>query len=518
MEHFEHFELQRELGRGATAKIYLARNTKTNAQVSLKIFHPKMFHDPQFAQRIQREIKLSASLKHENIVQVLEVITHTDPPALVMDYIDGQNLENFQSRLPYILPEVSALIVVEILKGLEYAHAQNLVHRDLKPENVLIRKDGRVFVTDFGLAKLADTTLITQANVILGSLDYMSPEQSLGDSVTPSSDLFSVAVILYFLTTGTRPFSRETTLATLQAIREEEAEHPAKRNPKLSTELSRIIQKGLSKRPDQRFASAKEFREALESYLTKLGFGPGTFTIENWIREPTGMTMEGLRLTVERLTQHCERSLKERKKDDFLETLAHLTLKAPQSPAIARLTTAYREAREVKRKPIYIGLSLTVLLLGPCSYWYWKKPAVSQVSDTRPTPTPIPEKKPAPAVAPAAEVAPLTQSLSEAAAEREKALNEAAEERQKALEAAKITAAEAAKRAKPAGPKYTGVVHFNVQPGVQVFWDGKEIDASVPLPNQRVGEHQVMLVSPGFEPIRGKVNVKDRQPTVVNAR
>ncbi len=98
-----------------------------------------------------------------------------------MDYIEGENLEVFQSRLPYILPEVSALIVVEILKGLEYAHEKGLIHRDLKPENVLIRKDGRVFVTDFGLAKLANTTTLTQANVILGSLDYMSPEQSLGD-------------------------------------------------------------------------------------------------------------------------------------------------------------------------------------------------------------------------------------------------------------------------------------------------------------------------------------------------
>jgi len=499
MERFEHFELQRELGRGATAKIYLARNLNTGEEVSLKIFHPKIFHDSQFAQRIQREIKLSASLKHDNIVQVREVIAHTDPPALVMEFIDGDNLETFQSRLPYILPEVSALIVVEILKGLEYAHNQGLIHRDLKPENVLIRKDGRVFVTDFGLAKLADTTQITQANVILGSLDYMSPEQSLGDSVTPASDLFSVAVILYFLTTGTRPFSRETTLSTLQAIREEEPEHPGKRNPKLSTELSRMIQKGLSKRPEQRFRSAKEFRECLEAYLNKLGFSPGNYGVSDWIKEPTGMTMEGLRIIVEHLTRCCETALKDKKKDVFLETLAHLTMKAPQSPAISRLTKAYRENAEVRRRPFYLFFALSFSVLLAITYWFY--PRTSPLTVVNPPPEIlVPESVTAPVYN---EVAPLTKARTTPAPK--------ANVPKKTPVLSKNAAAKTESLMK-------GTVHFNVEPGVQVIWDGQEVDPAVPLPRQRVGEHQITLISPGFDPIRGKVMVKEHEPTVVNAR
>lgn len=512
MERFEHFELQRELGRGATAKIYLARNLKTNDQVSIKIFHPKIFHDAHFAQRIQREIKLSASLKHDNIVQVREVITHTDPPALVMDYIEGENLEVFQSRLPYILPEVSALIVVEILKGLEYAHAQGLIHRDLKPENVLIRKDGRVYVTDFGLAKLADTTLITQANVILGSLDYMSPEQSLGDSVAPTSDLFSVAVMLYFLTTGTRPFSRETTLSTLQAIRQEPAEHPAKRNPKLSPELCRIIMKGMSKKCEDRYSTAKEFRECLEKYLSKLGLTSEEFGVTHWIKEPTGMTMEGLRVTVENLTKSCEGALKDKRKDVFLETLAHLTLKAPQSPAIARLTTSYRQSIDGKRRPLYYALAVVlVLLLGPCSYYLYTQkmqvlpPPTTTTTDTVTPPVPTPT-----------EVDPLTRPRNNNA----KVVTPTEEETSPPSEVKPPRRTQPPVTAKnPLTPKKpTGTVRFNVGQGVQVFWDGREVNPNQPLPNQTVGRHTIMLLSPGFDPIRGEVLVKEGEPTMVNAQ
>lgn len=506
MERFEHFELQRELGRGATAKIYLARNLTTNDQVSIKIFHPKIFHDSHFAQRIQREIKLSSSLEHDNIVRVREVISHTDPPALVMDYIEGENLEVFQSRLPYVLPEVSALIVIEILKGLEYAHDKGLIHRDLKPENVLIRKDGRVFVTDFGLAKLADTTLITQTNVILGSLDYMSPEQSLGDSVGPKSDLFSVAMILYFLTTGTRPFSRETTLATLQAIREEEPEHPGKRNPKLSTELSRIIQKGLSKPVDHRFASAREFRECLENYVKSLGITAETFGLGIWIKDPTGQTMEGLRICVESLTKNCETTLKERSKDRFLETLAHLTLKAPQSPAIARLTMAYRESRDVKRRPLLIALLLLLLVGVGSGVWYWRTRPASETSATQTTPPPVPPQILHEEVDPLSKPRrPPTTTEEPAKVENPRPVRR---ERPKPQPKNPLTQSNNGR----------GTVHFNVDPGVQVFWDGREIDPTAPLPGQRPGEHQIMLVAPGFDPIRGKVMVKDNEPTVVNAR
>lgn len=484
MQRFENYELERELGRGATAKIYLARDEKTNDLVSLKIFHPKIFSDPAFSQRIQREIKVSAGLKHKNIVPVLQVLNQTDPPALVMSYVDGDNLEKFQNRLPYVLPEVSALIVIEILKALEYAHGQGLIHRDLKPENVLIRKDGEVFVTDFGLAKVQDTTtMITQTNAIVGSLDYMAPEQARGDVMTSSSDLFSVATILYFLTTGTRPFSRASTVATLQAIKDETPESPQKRNPKLSVPFSQIIQKGLEKDPADRFASATEFREALEGYLKSLGLTETTFSLSQWVEDPTGVTVETLRLSVETLNTNCEQALKDRKGDRFLELLAHLSLKAPQSPTLARLTERYKRLKQGRWK-IYAAASVILLLfVGLGAMFFWKR---------------IPQ------------TAPMTNSTGSVVAAQVEP-----------VQAAPILPPPAPvvteRPARPA-PAPTGMVRFNVSDDIRVIWDGKEIDASKPLLRQRLGEHRLTLTREGHRPIHTKVQVTADEPVVVNVK
>ncbi len=304
---------------------------------------------------------LTTTLHHPNIARVTDLIEHTDPPALVMEYVNGENLESFQTRLPYILPEAAILIVIEILKALEYAHAQKLIHRDLKPENVLISHEGLVKVVDFGLAKLENASMITQTNMIVGTIDYMSPEQVRGDTVTERSDLFSVAAILYFLTTGTRPFSRASSLSTLKAIQDENAEGAHKRNPKISSAFIRIIQKGLQKDPKSRYQSATEFRNALETYLASLGLTEDHFSLKTWILAPTPSTLEALRNSVERLTQNCEIFLKHNKLDAFLEDISHLSLKAPESPAIFRLRSQYKsKQRRIKA----IRVAILVLLIG----------------------------------------------------------------------------------------------------------------------------------------------------------
>lgn len=349
MVRYGDYELERELGRGGTAKVFLARRNATDEFISLKIFHPGIFNDPYTLQRVRREMDLATRLDHPCIVHVREILDQNDSPALVMDYVDGENLEKFQARLPYVLPEISALVVIEILEALEYAHARGLIHRDLKPENILVGKDGRIFLTDFGLAKVMESTMITQTNGLLGSLDYMSPEQARGDSLGPVSDLFSAASILYFLTTGTRPFSRATALATLVAIREEEPEQPQNRNPKLSRELSVLMQRGLAKDPLTRFASAREFREALSRYLESLGLSRQVFSFAAWSQNSSVVTLEALKVSALRLTSRCEQALSEKQWDVFLELISHLSLKAPESPALPRLMKDYRKAMHQKK-------------------------------------------------------------------------------------------------------------------------------------------------------------------------
>ncbi len=370
MERFGGFELVRELGRGSSATLFLARDPSNQEELSLKIFHPIFAQDPQFARRIEREFKLLTQLKHPNIIALRGMVSNESSPALVIDYVDGGNLEKFQSKLPYALPEVSVLIVIEILKALEYAHAQNVIHRDLKPENVLISKDGKVSVTDFGLAKLQESqTMITHSHSVLGSADYMSPEQAAGDFLTPSSDLFAVASILYFLTTGTRPFSRPSALATLRAIQDGVVEAPERRNPKLSGPLSRLIQKGLSKEPAQRFASATEFRTALENYLNSIGLLEVWFSFTHWNADPSAITLEALRVSASVITENAQRAILKGNRSEGLEWLSQLSLKAPESPAIERLSQSVQQSRN-RRKIGVLILFLFLFLSGLGIYSY----------------------------------------------------------------------------------------------------------------------------------------------------
>lgn len=487
---FGEYELLKELGRGATARVHLARHVSTQKEVCLKIFHPRLFGDSRSASRIEREMEVSAQLQHPGIVRVHEVLKETDPPAIVMDYIAGENLESFQRRLPYVLPEVSVWIVVRILDALAFAHEAGVIHRDLKPENVLVAADGRIVVTDFGLAKLRDSSTLTQSNVILGSLDYLAPEQARGDVVGTRSDLFSVGAILYFLTTGTRPFSRQTPLATLAAIQNEEPEPPQRRNPKLSGALGRILQKALSKEPANRYADAAEFRAALVGYLESVGLVGSLFTLDEWMREPSAVTLDALKTSAETLTHACEKALSDQQQDKFLETLAHLSLKAPESPALARLTEGYRLTRARRaRWRVGAAIILFLFILGTGIVgWRWSSPPSPQATARQapPTEAPVP-----------------SEALVEASPEPPAS--------------APVTTAET-KKAAPAPAKRTGTVVFDLDPDVKVFWNGHRVDPTKPLKNARVGSNTLVLERPGFDPIGAKVKVKAGEPTIIRVK
>src|SRR5262249_16311971 len=148
----------RSLGRGATAQVYAATRERDGTRVALKVFHPGLWDQESLRRRALGEVKTVLSLQHPNIVQVLEPLLDRDPPAVALEYVHGVALEEFQNRLPYILPEVAVLAIMDVLSALEHAHTQGTIHRDLKPANILVGNDGRVLVSDFGLAKMADVS------------------------------------------------------------------------------------------------------------------------------------------------------------------------------------------------------------------------------------------------------------------------------------------------------------------------------------------------------------------------
>jgi serine/threonine protein kinase len=469
MDRVGEYEVQQELGRGATARIFRARHAGTGDTVSLKVFHPHLLDGPRFLKRVERELDATSRLDHELIVRVHGLIEN--PRALVMDYVDGESLETFQARLPYVLPEVSVLILIEILKALEYAHSKGLIHRDLKPENILIAKDGRVLVTDFGLARATDSTLITRTNEVLGSVDYMSPEQTHGDPLSAASDLFSAGSILYFLFTGTRPFRRSAMTATLQAIQNEEPESARARNPKLSAELTIILKRAMAKDLSIRFSTARDFRIALESYLASIGLDADWVTFKLWLEEPSTTTVEALNTAAETLAVTGERALKERRWNSFLEAIAHLSLKAPETPALERLLTQYRRRKgQVRRR--WAALAFTLLMAG----------AVPFARDLRKGES-LPVSAPAPISSPVV-MAPSVASSPVVLG--------------------------------PPAEKF-GTVIFKVERSMKVFWDGRVVDPSQPL-KQPTGDHWLLIESPGYSTLRAKVRVKKGHPTIVNAR
>ncbi len=448
------FETERELGRGATARVWLARRLSDGTPLCLKVFHPGLGEAAE--RRILREAEFSASLIHPNIVRVLGAVAGGDTAVLALELLDGGNLEAHQATLPYVLPEVSVAIVAEVLKALEFAHSLGVIHRDLKPGNVLLDKLGRVAVADFGLAHVVGNEM-TASMGLLGSVDYLSPEQVSGEAARASSDLFSVAALLYFLVTGTRPFTRLSAAATMAAIRTEAPEPPQKRNPKISPELSRILLKGLDKDPERRFKDAVEFRGALQGYLGDLRLLP--FPLAEWQKDPAGRTMASLEAAAEALIQRAEVQLVRAEWGPFLETLSHLSLKAPSTPALARLTESYRKAKRSRRRAAIFFWTGSVAGLALLVWGLW------------------PERKLLKPVPPAAVAAP------------------------DALP-------------KVAKPK-VGRVQFKVPDSVTVFWDGHKIDPKLGLLEEKLGEHWLLMEREGFAPIRSKVRVRAEKPTVI---
>ncbi len=463
------FQTEKEIGRGATARVWLARRVGEPDPICLKVFHPGLGEAAE--RRILREAELSASLVHPNIVRVMGPVEEHDTAVLALEYFDGGNLELFQASLPYVLPEVSVALTIEMLKALEFAHSLGVIHRDMKPANVLLDKAGRVALADFGLARITGSELTTSLG-LLGSVDYMSPEQVIGESAAAASDLFSVTSVLYYLVTGTRPFTRVTAVATMNAIREENPEPPQKRNPKISAELSRLILKGLQKNPAARFSSAAEYRAALEQYLSEIGLR--TFSFAEWKRDPSSQTMANLELSAEALIRNAEGWLAKGQWGKFLQTLGHLSLKAPNTPALARLTKAYRSVRRRRRKAavlLWSGAAAAVLLL-VWGVWF-RAPSAP--------PAPPVAAVPAPAPARPARVA-------------------------KGAKVAKVEKA-------PAPP--SGKIDFQIPENVTAYWDGKKIDPKKGLVGEKLGEHWILLEREGFDPIRSKVQVRADVPTVI---
>jgi serine/threonine protein kinase len=253
---------------GGTAVLFKAVQTSLDRVVAVKRLHQHLTNDENFTNRFILEAKAAASLDHENIVHVIDFGREGDCYQMVMEYVEGESLSDILERWRPIKYELALALVRQICLGLEHAHAKGIVHRDIKPGNVMVTPMGRAKITDFGLAKLTQAnTSQTAANSILGTPLYMSPEQAFGESVDQRSDLFSLGTVLFELLTGKQPFASENYMGVIQNIINKDIPGVQEFNDQIPDDVAAIVDKALAKNRENRFQTAREFREAVESLL-----------------------------------------------------------------------------------------------------------------------------------------------------------------------------------------------------------------------------------------------------------
>jgi len=260
------YRIERELGRGASGIVYLGLDGFRGRKVAIKQTHAHLLKVPEQAERyrklLRNEAALSGRLRHPNIVRLLDADEEALPPYLVLEYVDGQPLSDFATP-DTLLPVPQVLdIAFKCCNALEYAYREGLVHRDIKPANLMLARGGDVKLTDFG-AGLSLRSDATQLSGLVGSPSYMSPEQVREQDLTHHSDMFSLAVVVYELLTGRRPFDGDTDFATLYRITHEVPTPPRLLRTDLPEHLDAVLLRALAKRPQERFATWADFASAL---------------------------------------------------------------------------------------------------------------------------------------------------------------------------------------------------------------------------------------------------------------
>ncbi len=249
------YSVERILGHGGMATVYLAQDGDLERPVAVKVLGDPLAHDDEFVERFRREARTAAQLSHPNIVQVYDTGEEEGRIFIVMEYVDGEGLDAVLRREGRLAPERARELGIQVCSALHYAHGKGVVHRDVKPANLLLRADGVVKVADFGIARPAQATQLTEAGTVLGTAAYLPPEIARGEAATEQSDLYSLGAVLYELFTGRPPY-RIDTLAQL-ASHDDQVVTPVRDvAPDVPPEAEEAVMRALAREPGHRHESA----------------------------------------------------------------------------------------------------------------------------------------------------------------------------------------------------------------------------------------------------------------------
>ncbi|HEY2208867.1 MAG TPA: protein kinase [Gaiellaceae bacterium] len=271
----DRYELEELVGSGGMSTVFRARDLQLDRLVAIKILHERYVEDPEYVERFRREARAVAKLSHPNIVTVIDRGDDGGRQYIVFEHVEGENLKELVTRTGPMSPRRALELVIPVADGLAFAHEHGLVHRDVKPQNVLLSSEGEVKVTDFGIARSLDVEHgVTQTGTVLGTSEYLAPEQASGEPVSPATDEYSLGVVLWELLTGEVPFTGENFVAVALRHVNEPPPRLLDRRPDLSPRLAAAVERALAKDPARRFPSMSALAAELRACLAELDAGP----------------------------------------------------------------------------------------------------------------------------------------------------------------------------------------------------------------------------------------------------
>ncbi|HEX2096632.1 MAG TPA: protein kinase [Solirubrobacterales bacterium] len=261
------YRLEAKLGSGGMSTVYLARDGTLDRPVAVKVMHREMSEQEDQLQRFRQEARAVAKLSHPNVVSVIDAGEDGGHPYIVFEYVKGETLKQRIKREGALETQDAIAYAIEVARGLGVAHARNMVHRDIKPQNVLIDEEGRAKLTDFGISRQLEQDGVTATGRVLGTTDYVAPEQAMGKPVDPRSDIYSLGVVLYEMLVGQVPFSADSQVGVAMKHVNEELPDVQRRRPEVSAAVALVVERATTKDPAERYQTVAEMVDDLETAL-----------------------------------------------------------------------------------------------------------------------------------------------------------------------------------------------------------------------------------------------------------
>ncbi|MCC6810414.1 MAG: protein kinase [Deltaproteobacteria bacterium] len=496
------YELIEEVGQGGMSVVYRGRDTVLGREVAIKVMHPFMAQKSDAKQRFYREAMAVAKLSHPNILEIYDYSGETAEQAyIVMEFIRGETLSSFASRVNLTLPELGFLVIRALALALAHAHEQGIIHRDLKPENVMIRRDGQLKLMDFGIAQMIDADTLTTTGALLGSPAHMSPELIEGEICDIRSDIFSTGTILYWLITRRLPFTAPTAPALFKRIVDGNFDDPRMHNPLVTQGMLRILHKLMKKRRDERYPNARAFIADIDQELRLSGIDSPETALSDMMKNPAAYQAHMTSEIAKRLRTAGDDAYKKNDLPGALAAYDRLLNLDPNDGLLREKVLAIgKKQRRMKRlkrmvKSLELGAAFCVSLGGVAlAGWQYLSDPLSE--------PPIVE-----------EAAPQPKFVSTVMRPQESA------EEPKKSEAAVAAAAAAKEAAQKVVPRE---VELRLQRFCSIYIDGELVRKDVQGPIQQTldsGEHELRAENPFMEPVTRKIAIPPEgpiEPVIVN--